>query len=105
MAQAVMSHSTHDKFFINLHALHNAWRLHEVLPRSLTEPVPYVVDREEFHHERARKLQKTNPKKRERAKEKAKDTRKQKRRAIELAEGADSKSSGDEAHSAIGDTN
>lgn len=24
-----MMHSAHDKYFINLHALHNAWRLHE----------------------------------------------------------------------------
>jgi len=68
-------HSTHNKFFINLHALHNAWRLHEVLPRNLTEPVPYVPNRKEFHHKMARKLQKKNPQKRAKAKEKAKDTR------------------------------
>ena len=84
-----MIHSTHDKFFINLHALHNAWRIREVLPRNLTEPVPYITNRKEFHHEMARKLQKTNPKKRAKAKEKAKDTRERKKRAIELVEGAE----------------
>ncbi|KAF9644852.1 hypothetical protein BDM02DRAFT_3077743, partial [Thelephora ganbajun] len=56
-------HSAHDRFFINLHALRIAWRLREVLPRNLTEPVPCIVNREEFHHEIARKLQKTNPRK------------------------------------------
>lgn len=82
-------HSNHNKFFVNLHALHNAWRLREVLPRNLTDPVPYVADREEFHHEMARKLQKANPKKRARAKEKAKETRERKKRAIEQAEGSE----------------
>ncbi|KAF9779423.1 hypothetical protein BJ322DRAFT_1167229 [Thelephora terrestris] len=80
-------HSTHDKYFINLHALHNAWRLREVLPRNLTEPVPYVDNREEFHHEMARKLQKANPKKRARAKEKAKDTRERKKRVVDSTGG------------------
>jgi len=83
-----MIHSNHDKFFINLHALHNAWRIREVLPRNLTEPVSYITNREEFHREMARKLQKTNPQKRAKAKEKAKDTRERKKRAIELVEGA-----------------
>jgi len=82
-------HSTHNKYFINLHALHNAWRIREVLPRNLTEPVPYITNREEFHHEMARKLQKTNPEKRAKAKEKAKDTRERKKRAIEFVEGAE----------------
>jgi len=93
-----MTHSPHDKFFINLHALHNAWRLREVLPRNITEPVPYVANREEFHHEMARKLQKTNPQKRVKAKEKAKDTREQKKRAIELVEASEGEQSEDDVH-------
>ena len=97
-----MIHSAHDRFFINLHALHNAWRLREVLPRKLTEPVPYVVDRQEFHHKMARKLQKSNPKKRAKAKERAKDTREQKKRAIESVEdGPEGEQSGDEPHLAV----
>lgn len=84
-----MMHSAHDKYFINLHALHNAWHLHEVLPRNLTKPVPYISDREEFHRKMARKLQKANPTKRARAKEKAKDAREQKKRVAELAEATD----------------
>ncbi|KAF9644914.1 hypothetical protein BDM02DRAFT_3121131 [Thelephora ganbajun] len=89
-----MTHSAHDKFFINLHTLHNAWRLREVLPRNLTEPVPYIANREEFHHEMARKLQKTNPRKPEKAKERARDTRKRKKRAVELEEGTEDEQSG-----------
>lgn len=93
-----MVHSTHDKFFINLHALHNAYRLREVLPRHLTEPIPYIANREEFHHEMAGKLQKTNPKKRAKAKEKAKDKREEKKRAVESAEGTRAEQSEDDAH-------
>ena len=94
-------HSTHDKYFINLHALHNAWRLRETLPRTLTEPVPYIPNREEFHYEMAKKLQKANPKKRARAKEKAKDTRERKRRAIESTGGIEDVQSEDEADPAL----
>jgi len=94
-------HSAHNKFFINLHALHNAWRLREVLPRNLTEPVPYIPNREEFHHELARKLQKTNPRKRAKAKEKAKDTREQKKRTVESAEGAEGEQGEGEVHQVV----
>lgn len=96
-----MLHTTHDKYFINLHALHNAWRLREVLPRNLTEPVPYASNREEFHREMARKLQKANPKKRARAKEKAKDTRERKKRAVQLAGGVEDEPSEHEAQTAV----
>lgn len=84
MAKTTIVHSAHDKFFINTHALHNAWRLREVLPQSIIQPVPQVNNREDFHHKIAGKLQKSNPKKRARAKEKAKDTRAQKKQAVEL---------------------
>ena len=95
-AKRTIIHSTHDRFFINLHALHNAWRLREVLPRNLTEPTPYITDREEFHHMMARKLQKNNPQKRAKAKEKAKDTRAQKKRTNELGQGSGDEKSGGE---------
>lgn len=94
--ERTLTHSTHDKFFINLHALHNAWRLREVLPRNLTEPIPYITNREEFHCKMARKLQKSNPQKRAKAKEKAKDAREQKKRKVEMAEGTEGEQSGDE---------
>jgi hypothetical protein len=101
----MVMHSPHDIFFINLHALHNAWRLREVLPRHLIQPSPYVTDREDFHLKMARKLQKDNPKKRKRAKEKAKDTRSQKKRTIEPVDGFKDEQSGDEVHPAAGVVN
>ena len=91
-----MIHSAHDKFFVNLHALHNGWRLREVLPRNLTEPVPCVTDREDFHHKMARKLQMKNPQKRAKAKEKAKETREQKKQANEMGKESEAEKSGDE---------
>ena len=91
-----MIHSTHSRFFINLHALHNGWRLREVLSRNLTEPVPCVTDHEDFHYKMARKLQKKNPEKRAKAKEKAKDTRAQKKQANEVGRESAGEQSGDE---------
>ena len=93
-----LTHSINGKYLINTHALHNAWRLHEILPRNLTEPVPYITGREDFHHQMARKLQKKNPIKRAKAKEKAKDARAQKKRAIELEQESGNEKSGDETH-------
>lgn len=78
------------------HALHNAWRVCEVLPRKFTEPVPYVANREEFRYKMARKLQKSNPQKRAKTKGKAKDAREQKKRKVELVEGTQDEQSGDE---------
>ena len=95
-----MAHSNHDKFFINLHALHNGWRIREVLPRNLTEPVPYIADREEFHHKMAKKLQKKNPQKRAKAKEKAKEARENRKQAMNLeGESSEGGQSGDELRS------
>ena len=63
--------------------------------------MPYITNCEELHHEMAKKLQKTNPKKCAKAKEKAKDTCKQKKQVIELMEGTKGKQSGDEVHFAV----
>jgi len=71
-------HSNFDRYLINLHAHHNAWRLRKVLPRVLTTPVPYTLDRKKLHTEAARELQKKNPAKRADAVAKAKATREQK---------------------------
>ena len=61
----------------------------------------YVTNCEEFHHEMARKLQKTNPKKCVKAKEKAKDTCEQKKQVAELAEGTKGEQSEDEVYLVI----
>ncbi|KAK7007276.1 hypothetical protein R3P38DRAFT_3212995 [Favolaschia claudopus] len=39
-----VSHSPEQRFLINMHALHNAHLIRDVLPRSLTAPTPYLQD-------------------------------------------------------------
>ena len=73
--ELTVEHSNLDRYLINLHAHHNAWRLRKVLPRVLTAPVPYTLDRKKLHTEAARELQKKNPAKRAEAAAKAKATR------------------------------
>ena len=73
--ELIVEHSNFDRYFINLHAHHNAWRLRKVLPRALTAPVPYTLDRKKLHTEAARELQKKNPAKRAEGAAKAKATR------------------------------
>lgn len=58
-----------------MHALHNAQLLRETLPRSLTEPQPYLVDRKAKHYELAANLRVTGPLKRAETAAKAKATR------------------------------
>ena len=89
-------HSTYGKYLINTHALHNVWRLHEIPPRNLTEPVPYVTGLEDFHHQMARKLQKRNLLKRAKAKERVNGVRAQKKQAIESEQKPRNEQSGDE---------
>ncbi|KAH8107680.1 hypothetical protein BXZ70DRAFT_884608 [Cristinia sonorae] len=65
-----------DRYFINMHAIHNAALLRRTLPRDLYKPAPYFPNREEKHHEIAAKLQITGPAKRAAAAAKAAETRK-----------------------------
>ncbi|OSD08227.1 hypothetical protein PYCCODRAFT_1441218 [Trametes coccinea BRFM310] len=44
-------HKSDQLFLINMHALHNAARVREVLPRELTRPIPYVADQIAKHQE------------------------------------------------------
>ncbi|KAJ7778006.1 hypothetical protein DFH07DRAFT_697898, partial [Mycena maculata] len=44
-----INHTTEEQFILNMHGLHNAHLIHEVLPRTLTAPVPYLPDRVSSH--------------------------------------------------------
>lgn len=44
-----------------MHALHNTALIRETLPRTLTEPKPYLQDRLAKHHEIAAGLRVTGP--------------------------------------------
>jgi hypothetical protein len=78
--ELTVKHSNFNRYIVNLHAHHNAWRLRKVLPRNLTAPVPYTPDRHKLHSEAAQELRKTNPAKRAEAAAKAKATREQKKK-------------------------
>ncbi|KAJ7834421.1 hypothetical protein B0H13DRAFT_2240221 [Mycena leptocephala] len=49
------------EFILNMHGLHNPHLIREVLPRSLTSPVPYLQDRVASHNRFAEQLRVTGP--------------------------------------------
>ncbi|KAJ7659002.1 hypothetical protein B0H17DRAFT_1163196 [Mycena rosella] len=69
------AHSPEQRFILNMHALHNAHFLREVLPRVLTAPISYLQDRVASHHRFAAQLRETGPAKRAETQAKTKATR------------------------------
>ncbi|KAJ7152143.1 hypothetical protein C8R46DRAFT_913659, partial [Mycena filopes] len=59
-----MVHTAEQVFILNLHALHNAHLIREIIPRVLTAPIPYLQDRIASHHRFAAHLRETGPAKR-----------------------------------------
>jgi predicted nucleic acid-binding Zn ribbon protein len=76
-----VAHTNHERYIVNLHALHNGLHLRKVLPRNLTAPIPWSQDRYKLHNQMSQRLQKENPGKRAEAAAKAKATRDQKKKA------------------------
>ncbi|KAJ7810168.1 hypothetical protein B0H14DRAFT_2286568, partial [Mycena olivaceomarginata] len=56
-----VKHSPQERYIVNMHALHNAHLLREVLPRFLTAPTPYLHDRIASHGRFAAQLRETGP--------------------------------------------
>lgn len=83
MTELIVEHSNFNRYFVNLHAHHNAWRLRKVLPRNLTAPAPYTTDRQKLHSEAAQELREKNPQKRAEAAARAKATRERKKKESE----------------------
>ena len=77
--QAALVHTNDDKFIVNMHALHNAHRIRETLPRHLTAPIPYLQDRKAKHCELALHLRATEAKRRAETAAKSKATREKKK--------------------------
>ncbi|KAF8513305.1 hypothetical protein JB92DRAFT_2830448 [Gautieria morchelliformis] len=71
----VLVHADDAHFIINLHALHNASILREILPRHLTAPTPLHVDSKAFHYEMATKLRVTQEQKHKNSAANSKATR------------------------------
>ncbi|KAJ3990238.1 hypothetical protein F5890DRAFT_1388757, partial [Lentinula detonsa] len=57
----ILHHSSSQRYFINMHALHNSNLLRDTLPRSLTEPIPLLTNRGVKHQELAAELQISGP--------------------------------------------
>ncbi|KAJ7836514.1 hypothetical protein B0H13DRAFT_1913006 [Mycena leptocephala] len=86
LTELEISHSPEQCFILNMHALHNAHLIRDILPRSLTEPIPYLQDRAASHGRFAAQLQETGPAKRAETQAKTKATReKNKQKGIVLA--------------------
>lgn len=82
-------HKPVERFIINTHAFHNAHLLRQVLPRTLTKPIPLFADRKSKHYELAGNLREIKNGKRKRAAEKreekkqAKETQKKAPRSVD----------------------
>ncbi|KAJ8690139.1 hypothetical protein PTI98_011597 [Pleurotus ostreatus] len=70
-----VSHADDARYIINMHALHNAHVLREVLPRTLIAPSYVVEDRAALHRDAASKLRVSGPAKRAETVAKSKATR------------------------------
>ncbi|KAJ7890150.1 hypothetical protein B0H14DRAFT_3126792 [Mycena olivaceomarginata] len=68
-------HSDNPRFILNMHGLHNAHLIRDILPRSLTVPVPYLSDRIVSHRRFAAQLRQLGPAKRAETQAKSKATR------------------------------
>ncbi|KAJ7444523.1 hypothetical protein B0H11DRAFT_1746826 [Mycena galericulata] len=94
-------HSGEQRYILNMHGLHNAHLIREVLPRLLTAPVPYLEDRVASHHRFAAQLRQTGPAKRAETQAKTKATRaknKQGKDALALAQAKRQQDEQDAAH-------
>ncbi|KAH9942016.1 hypothetical protein B0H21DRAFT_811258 [Amylocystis lapponica] len=98
--QSAISHTTAERFLLNMHALHNAALIRETLPRSLTRPKLYIEDRLVKHGEIAAHLRVTGPQKRAQTLAKSAETR-----ARNKAKKAQNVVQGDEARRLVGVSN
>ncbi|KAJ7801780.1 hypothetical protein B0H14DRAFT_2614969 [Mycena olivaceomarginata] len=64
LTQKIISHSENTRFLINMHALHNAHLIREMLLCHPTAPRPFFADRQVKHFEFAAALREVGPEKR-----------------------------------------
>ncbi|KAI0630610.1 hypothetical protein C8Q77DRAFT_1160168 [Trametes polyzona] len=73
--RTALIHEPMDRYLLNMHALHNAALIRDILPHELTSPIPYLTDRELRHSELASAMRISGPRKRAGAQAKAAETR------------------------------
>ncbi|KAI0705206.1 hypothetical protein BC835DRAFT_1499367 [Cytidiella melzeri] len=84
LTQKAVRHGAMQRYFVNMHALHNAALIRSTLPRHLSMPKPYFNDRVAKHQEFADKVSSVNSKRRDATAAKARDTRARKKQVQEL---------------------
>ncbi|KAF8994436.1 hypothetical protein BDZ89DRAFT_1172332 [Hymenopellis radicata] len=80
-------HADDDCFHLNMHGIHNAHLIRELLPRNLVAPIPLQADRQAYHRALSLELQVTGPKKRAETQAKAKETREKNKHALARSTG------------------
>ncbi|KAJ7488709.1 hypothetical protein B0H11DRAFT_2405755 [Mycena galericulata] len=78
--QQCIIHSPEQRYILNMHGLHNAHLIREVLPRALISPVPYLTDRVASHARFAQQLRVSGPAKRAATQAKTRQTKEQNKR-------------------------
>ncbi len=77
-----LQHSETERYLLNMHALHNADLIRQILPRRHWAPKPYLSDRKSSHQRFAAKARSLGTKKREETAAKAAATRARKKEAL-----------------------
>ncbi|KAI0086224.1 hypothetical protein BDY19DRAFT_1017745 [Irpex rosettiformis] len=85
LTQRTIRHGVMQRYFINMHAIHNAALIRNTLPRHLSKPKPYFENRTAMHRKFADNVSSTNTKRREVTAAKASETRARKAAEANLA--------------------
>ncbi|KAJ6463071.1 hypothetical protein DFH09DRAFT_1113674 [Mycena vulgaris] len=89
-------HSAEQQFILNMHGLHNAHLIREVLPRALIALVPYLQDRCASHLRFATQLRQTEPARRAEIQAKTKATRAKNKQGKDILASAQARRQQDE---------
>ncbi|EMD36483.1 hypothetical protein CERSUDRAFT_74441 [Gelatoporia subvermispora B] len=68
LTEEFIEHGSDDHFIVNMHSLHNAHLVCQVIPRNLSAPTPFYEDRDQHHSKASARLQRTARTKKEQQK-------------------------------------